>query len=478
MNFNDFSLIPKADYKDACDAIREKTDKTDAIASGEMGDMIRGITSGGMAASIFVIGLSESDTVTATKDGKSINGVWVERKNPAIVLPEGYTQLEYIESSGTQYIDTGVKGKHGIKTILDFTILSGSLSDTTILGCATATYSSRIYAVSTQNSAFAYGFGDWYISSTAAQTGKRYFVETDFAVGAQSMKVDGVTVKTSTSTTSVNLGFNLSLFGNNAGGTVKVSNPTRVYACKIYNDNSLVRDYVPAKRNSDGAYGLYDLVDGVFYTNKGTGTFIAGAEVEIPSLVYGHEISKIVDRGMWTVTATNGIKTKTQNVLVDGAFDYEIEMSLGLWLYREGDECEDVTGGWLFDTSNVPTHGTTASEKREDSLYVQFTSSGTATSVRLYTKNLFDLTDYKKIYFDVAMKRTDPYERECIMLWDTSGNDSNKVHVYNLGANADIPRTTIEYDISSLSKSLRPWIAAYTYHGFSCEVTLHNCWLE
>ena len=63
---------------------------------------------GGETASIFVTGLSETDTVTATKDGKPIVGKWTQIPNPAIVVPAGYTQLEYIESTGTQYIDIGV----------------------------------------------------------------------------------------------------------------------------------------------------------------------------------------------------------------------------------------------------------------------------------------------------------------------------------------------------------------------------------
>ena len=65
---------------------------------------------GGASASIFITGLSEADTVTATKDGKTVNGKWVSEPNPESVVPDGYTQLNYIQSTGTQYIDTGVTG--------------------------------------------------------------------------------------------------------------------------------------------------------------------------------------------------------------------------------------------------------------------------------------------------------------------------------------------------------------------------------
>ena len=37
-------------------------------------------------------------------------------------LPSGYTELEYIESTGTQYIDTGLKGNLNTKVEIDMQI--------------------------------------------------------------------------------------------------------------------------------------------------------------------------------------------------------------------------------------------------------------------------------------------------------------------------------------------------------------------
>lgn len=36
---------------------------------------------------------------------------------------------------------------------------------------------------------------------------------------------------------------------------------------------------MPCIRKNDGAVGLYDFVEGVFYHNEGTGTFVAGPEI-------------------------------------------------------------------------------------------------------------------------------------------------------------------------------------------------------
>ena len=47
-----------------------------------------------------------------------------------------------------------------------------------------------------------------------------------------------------------------------------------IYSCYITEDYKVVRNFIPCKRNSDSAGGMYDLAGGKFYTNKGTGDFI------------------------------------------------------------------------------------------------------------------------------------------------------------------------------------------------------------
>lgn len=44
MSLTDYVIMPGADYKDACDAVREKTGGTEPIKSGQMGDLIRGLS--------------------------------------------------------------------------------------------------------------------------------------------------------------------------------------------------------------------------------------------------------------------------------------------------------------------------------------------------------------------------------------------------------------------------------------------------
>lgn len=60
----------------------------------------------------------------------------------------------------------------------------------------------------------------------------------------------------------------------------------------------------------------------------------------------------VPNAGTWTVTATNGTYTasKTVSITRDGQGEY-VELIYLLYLYNEGDECTDVTGGWRVNTT-------------------------------------------------------------------------------------------------------------------------------
>ena len=52
-------------------------------------------------------------------------------------------------------------------------------------------------------------------------------------------------------------------------------NKSRLWSCQVWYDGQMVRNLIPC-RNPDGVVGLYCLVTGQFYSNSGTGSFIAG----------------------------------------------------------------------------------------------------------------------------------------------------------------------------------------------------------
>ena len=55
----------------------------------------------------------------------------------------------------------------------------------------------------------------------------------------------------------------------------------RIYYLRMYDNTGLkVRDFIPCYRKSDRKPGMYDLVEGKFYTNIGTGEFTMGPEIK------------------------------------------------------------------------------------------------------------------------------------------------------------------------------------------------------
>ena len=69
------------------------------------------------------------------------------------------------------------------------------------------------------------------------------------------------------------------LFGRNLNGVLDDSGKTRIYSCKLYNNNTLIRNMVPCYRILDNVIGMYDIENDVFYTNQGSGNFIIGSAV-------------------------------------------------------------------------------------------------------------------------------------------------------------------------------------------------------
>ena len=94
-----------------------------------------------------------------------------------------------------------------------------------------------------------------------------------YRVDANGISVDG-TVKQAGNWSSAPQGVALYLFAR--GGDGSPINNTRIYSCKMWNSGTLVRNFVPMKRLSDDAVGLYDLVNDVFYTNAGSQSFASG----------------------------------------------------------------------------------------------------------------------------------------------------------------------------------------------------------
>lgn len=207
---------------------------------------------------------------------------------------DNYRILEYIESSGTQYIDTGISPASYLNTLviqadMQYTsVPTGSSTQSYLFGTGyySSTSSNRKnivmgYRGATSTSSFAMLNGGQLSDATTISGASLDANRHIFTISQPEhyYQIDDRN-KTFSSTITSNLTANLLIFAGRAtgssGNNVNYYSSARLYSFKIYNNTVLIRDFVPVERLSDSKVGLYDLINDQFYTNSGTGNFTAG----------------------------------------------------------------------------------------------------------------------------------------------------------------------------------------------------------
>lgn len=192
------------------------------------------------------------------------------------LLPAEYQQVEYIESTGTQYIDTGVIPNQNTNTIISLKITPTG-GNSGILGARISSTSQNYGLVlGYQNGVYlTSGFGDNNeMHSYAISADVRYLINKN----RNKVYINNSLIYEQDMQT-FNPGYTMYLFAVNQVDAAQFMSVAKLYSCQIYDNGSLVRAFIPCYRKSDNEIGLYDLIHGVFYTNQGTGTFLKGPNV-------------------------------------------------------------------------------------------------------------------------------------------------------------------------------------------------------
>lgn len=210
------------------------------------------------------------DTVNSKFYGNAGTGVFFAGPR-RVKFPNGYKQLEYIQSSGTHYIDTGFKPNNNTRVVMDSEFLEKPSGNTALFGARTSA-NNKNYALLFISSYFRSDYNTSYTQTWSISAKNRRIYDKN----KQTTRIDGD--NQSYSNANFQTDYNLALFAINAAGTVQRLASMRLFSCKVYDNDTLIRDFIPCK-NDAGAIGLYDLVNSKFYTNAGTGVFIAGPEV-------------------------------------------------------------------------------------------------------------------------------------------------------------------------------------------------------
>lgn len=209
-------------------------------------------------------------------------------KEMYVAVPQIYTKLAYIQSNGTQYINTGVKASPtNLRIVTDYTYPAehGSAS---IYGSRNNANASAKYSIN------AYNQPSFYVGTSSGLLAHSTSLNTDYVLDVKAQN-NTLTVKLNDTTRTATYSGTLSdtypiyLFANNQEGTAAEKASIILRGAKIYNDDVLVRDYVPAKK-ADGTIGLFDQVQREFYGNAGTGAFAAGANTGQITIYRAHRV--------------------------------------------------------------------------------------------------------------------------------------------------------------------------------------------
>ena len=206
-------------------------------------------------------------------------------------LPAGYAEHEYLESTGTQYIDTDVviTPTMAVEADVQYTetttyqqrIFGNSHNGTSDpdgdLGTGHLNFDIYIQGQGYLASALAEDKGDWVRTNTKADK-NRHTHRLDCT--DRKYYLDGTVMTTHATTPTKSTNGSLYIFANHRASMDYAF--MRLYSCKIYDSGVVVHDYVPARRVSDSAFGLYDTKTDVFLTNAGTGKFNPGPAILEP----------------------------------------------------------------------------------------------------------------------------------------------------------------------------------------------------
>lgn len=235
-----------------------------------------------------------------------------------MALPSGYIKLDYIQSSGTQYINTGFTPKGNSRVVMDFENMLIPADAAALFGARTDTEKNV--------------FGMWF-DTTAVQPhyGNVTYNTNPIAVASYNVRQiydlnKGVATVGGTSVTfnqlTFNSGCNLTLLAINTNGTVDERRASgKLYSAKIYDNGTLVRDFIPCK-NASGTIGLWDNVNSVFYANAGTGTFSTGTKHKTLIDGTGYEI-----KSGRVLIAVTGYGVKKGRTLIGGT-GYDIKFGV------------------------------------------------------------------------------------------------------------------------------------------------------
>lgn len=202
--------------------------------------------------------------------------IWQEAETQS-GLPDGYTAVDYLQSSGAQWIEMGVAPNQNTKAVLKIKIDELTRQGASLIGSRTDLNSDDQFFTYLDNSGGARFLfrvdGQTKAISWKGLTTDKIYIVTLSGTEMKAELEDGTAVFSKT--------FSVPDFTSTVTMALFKSKPLdngfrgRIYSCKHYSGDELIQDFVPCL-DTEGVPCMFDLVSRKSFYNKGTGSFTWG----------------------------------------------------------------------------------------------------------------------------------------------------------------------------------------------------------
>ena len=183
-------------------------------------------------------------------------------------------EIEFLESTGTQWIDTGIVGDNTV-TFTGLVYRTSNASNECAVGSLSASFT-RCWLSYFYVGKYRLGYGRLYSDPTTAPIGEWLYQELKHESGNANLYANGVVVA-SVPIETFTTGLNMYIGAMNSAGSASYTFKGKIAGIQIYKSGVLVRDFIPVRKGTVGY--LYDRVTRKLFGNAGTGDFVLGPDV-------------------------------------------------------------------------------------------------------------------------------------------------------------------------------------------------------
>lgn len=367
-----------------------------------------------------------------------------------MALPSNYTELAFIANNSNAWIDTGFVPTLDTRVVVDFMPTDLSDSNSYVFGEWVSWqygFFGSFLKGGGNYSGISFHYSDSHHSTdVTAVINTRYIIDANKETWTLK-DGDGTTLHSYTFTRGeARTHKNLYLFTFNGAGNRMLGN---IYSCKIYDNGTLVRDFVPCK-NPDGVVGLYDNVGAKFYgSSASSDTFDAGDEVE-------SEVT-LVSTSVTYASGTAGIRP------ADSSFTATNKASV------------PVTAANVLWTRTVKTwsDGTQTSEYASEPVTVASTST-------VYSTSHSDSVPADSTFTAATIADTNPQEGDKVWSKTTttySTGYATSTHASTTYTHGEVTSTTTYSTTATASEGTRPADSTFTATSKASVVVSDGQWL-